>query len=37
VTERADQLEAEPTNSMGLLIIEGVKTGEDIMARLLRS
>ena len=26
----------DPENAMGLLIIEGVKTGEDVMKRLVR-
>ncbi len=36
VTDRAEQLEAAPENAMGHLIIEGVKTGEDVLSRLLR-
>jgi len=36
VTERADQLTAEPTNVIGLLVIEGVEAGEDALGRLFR-
>jgi len=36
VTARADQLTAEPTNVIGLLVIEGVEAGEDALARLFR-
>lgn len=36
VTARADQLSADPTNAIGLLVIEGVQQGEDVMARLFR-
>lgn len=35
VTARADQLTADPTNVMGLLVVEGVQAGDDVMARLL--
>lgn len=36
VAERADQLTAADDNAIGLLVIEGVKTGEDVLARLFR-
>ena len=36
VTERADQLEADPANGFTQLIVEGTRNGEDALARLFR-
>ena len=36
VAERADQLTGDPENAFSQLIIEGTRTGEDVMGRLFR-
>lgn len=36
VADRADQLEADPTNAFSQLIIESTRNGEDVMSRLFR-
>jgi len=36
VTARADQLTADPANGFTQLIVEGTKSGEDVMSRLFR-
>jgi hypothetical protein len=36
VTERADQLEADPANGFTQLIVEGTRNGEDVLGRLFR-
>ncbi len=36
VTERADQLKADPANGFTQLIVDGTRNGEDALGRLLR-
>lgn len=36
VTERADQLKADPANGFTQLIVDGTRKGEDVLGRLFR-